>query len=180
TLKNLSADTLNNLSAYTLNNLSAYTLNNLSAYTLNNLSADTLNNLSAYTLKNLRPEVLKEYNNFWDSIPKLDKPYTKMLNGIKNKELIHQQSTFGPLEEYNYYDPEFNVCGTPMCTAGHLVYMAGEVGFKLLKDYGFVGAATFIHRKTHPDFPVQNFGSIPQSWALSYIEFMADVESQQP
>jgi hypothetical protein len=181
TIKNLSADTINNLSAYTINNLSAYTINNLSAYTINNLSAytiknlsaDTIKNLSAYTIKKIRPELLEGYYKFWESVPKLEKPYTQLLTDIKEKKRTHNQSTFGTVEDF---DPALNVCGTPMCTAGHLVNMAGKVGYELKKKYGWEAAATFIHRKSLPDFPVQNFGSIPQSWAMSYIEAAAEFE----
>ncbi len=178
TLKNLSAYTLNNLSAYTLKNLSADTLNNLSVDTLKNLSADTLNNLSADTLKNLSAEclyVIKEKIADWETIPKLDKPYTHLLADIKAKNRIHDQSTFGEIEEFS---SEANVCGTPMCTAGHLVNMAGEIGYKLKAKYGWTTAAKLIHLKTHPDQPVQNFGSIPQSWALAYIKEMARIENE--
>ncbi len=71
---------------------------------------------------------------------------------------------------------EDNICGTPMCTAGHLVNMAGEIGYKLKSKYGWANAAMLIHLKSNPDLPVQNFGSIPQEWALAYIEEMAERE----
>ncbi len=65
-----------------------------------------------------------------------------------------------------------------MCTAGHLVNMAGKMGYQLQKEYGWEGAASLIHRKSHPDYPEQNFGSIPQSWAISYIEMAAEFENR--
>ena len=110
----------------------------------------------------------------WNSIPVLDKPYSKLLADIKNKKRIHQQSTFGP-----EYDPgEENVCGTPMCTAGHLVNMAGKIGYDLRQKYGWATAAALIHFKTHPGQPIQNFSSIPQDWAMAYIEEMAKRENE--
>jgi hypothetical protein len=181
TLNNLSADTLNNLSADTLNNLSADTLNNLSADTLKNLSADTLKNLSAYTLKNLSADTLNNLSadtldgvkQFWESIPKLEKPYSTLLKEIKDKKRIHNQSTFGP-----EYDPKENVCGTQMCTAGHIVNMAGTRGYQLQKEFGWEKAASVIHMKAHPDAPTQNFGSIDQADAIAYIEVMAEFENR--
>src|SRR6266496_3602852 len=146
TLKNLSADTLNNLSADTLKNLSADTLNNLSADTLNNLSADTLNNLSADTLKNLSAYTLKKIKNTLALVPYVKNPYTTLLNDIKSKKRLHDQSTFGP-----DYDPKENICGTPMCTAGHLVNEGGEAGYALKDEYGWEKAAALIHIKAHPD-----------------------------
>lgn len=110
----------------------------------------------------------------WDSIPALDKAYTRLLDDINNKKREHNQGTYGPL---NDFDPSANICGTPMCTAGHLVNMAGKVGYKLMKKYGWNEAAALIHLKSHPNDPIQNFGSIPQRFAMAYIEEMARRES---
>ena len=63
-----------------------------------------------------------------------------------------------------------------MCTAGHLVNMAGKIGWDLKAKYGFRGAATLIHLKTHPNFPIQNFGAIEDERAMAYIEAMAEWE----
>jgi hypothetical protein len=104
----------------------------------------------------------------------LEKPYTNLLADIQTKKRIHRQSTFGPEECV----PERNVCGTPMCTAGHLVQMAGERGYELKKQYGWAGAANLLHYKAHPESPAQNFGTIPQDWAMAYIETMAEKEVQ--
>jgi hypothetical protein len=65
-----------------------------------------------------------------------------------------------------------------MCTAGHLVQLAGDAGWKLKERYDWIGAATLIHYKAHPNLPPQNFGSIPQEWALAYIKHMAKVEAK--
>ncbi len=114
----------------------------------------------------------------WNSIPILDKPYTHLLNDIKEKKRIHQQSTFGPIETFEAAcSAQNNICKTPMCTAGHLVNMAGEVGYKLRSKYGWSTAASLIHAKTHPSEPSQDFGTIPQDWAMAYIEEMASRES---
>jgi hypothetical protein len=66
-----------------------------------------------------------------------------------------------------------------MCTAGHLVHMAGEIGYSLKAKYDWVFAAMLIHRKSRPDIEPQNFGSIPQKFALAYIEERA-AEEQEP
>lgn len=131
-------------------------------------SADTLNRLSA--------EKQKEVKEFWDAVPLLHKPYPTLLKDIQEKKRIHDQSTFGEIEEF---DPEANVCGTNMCTAGHLVNMAGEPGYKLKDQYGWATAAAIIHQKAHPNIPHQNFSSIPQDWAIAYIEEMAKIENKQ-
>jgi hypothetical protein len=55
--------------------------------------------------------------------------------------------------------------------------MAGEVGYRLKEKYGWEGAAALIHYKSRPDVPPQNFGGIPQSWAMAYIEERAEEES---
>ncbi len=58
---------------------------------------------------------------------------------------------------------------TPMCTAGHLVNLAGTVGYALVKKYDLPAAARMIHIKNRPDVPPQNYGSIPQRLAIAYI-----------
>ena len=108
----------------------------------------------------------------WDSITVLDKPYSRLLNDIEAKRRIHRQSTWGPEDGVK----EENVCGTPMCTASHLVNMAGSTGYALKNKYGWKNAAALIHYKTHPDFPLQNFAAIEQANALAYIEAMAEWE----
>ncbi len=110
----------------------------------------------------------------WESIPTLIKPYTALLEQIKAGQRIHKQSVFGP-----ECDPKTNLCKTPMCTAGHLVNMAGEIGYKLREKYGWEGAATLIHRKSCPDVAPQNFGSIPQEYAMAYIEERAAEEAAE-
>ena len=122
----------------------------------------------------LSQEEIDAWEKEWDSVPILVKPYTALLKDIKAKKRVHNQSTFGP-----DHDAETNLCGTPMWTAGHLVNMAGAVGYELKKKYGWEVAATIIHRKTHPDYPLQNFGGIPQSWAMAYIETMAAREKKE-
>ena len=67
-----------------------------------------------------------------------------------------------------------------MCTAGHLVQLAGAEGLALQKKLGWPQAAALIHAAAHPDHPCQNFGSIPDAWALAYIEKMAAIEAETP
>jgi hypothetical protein len=86
-------------------------------------------------------------------------------------QILHRQSAFGP-----DCDPETNLCKTPMCTAGHLVNMAGEIGYELKRKYGWEIAASIIHRKSRPDVPPQNFGGIPQEMAMAYIRERAAEE----
>ena len=106
-----------------------------------------------------------------DSIPLVEKPYSRMLEQIKAGQRIHKQSTFGP-----DCDPKTNLCKTPMCTAGHLVNMGGELGYALCQKYDFFVAGALIHEKAHPGIPCQDFSGIPQEWAMAYIEEMAEYE----
>ena len=128
--------------------------------------------LSAYTLNKLSEEKKKEIKEFWDSVPKLEKPYTRLWQEIQTRKRIHNQSNWGPEK----CPQEANVCGTAMCTAGHLVNMAGARGYELKQEFGWARAASIIHQKSCPDLPEQNYGSIPQEWALAYIEEMAERE----
>ncbi len=109
-----------------------------------------------------------------DKIPILNRPYSQLWNDIKDKKRVFNQSTFG-----NCGSPEENICGSAMCTAGHLVNMAGQAGYDLKKRYGYAGAANIIHHLAHPDWPCQNFGNIPTEWALAYIEEMAEREQKE-
>lgn len=56
--------------------------------------------------------------------------------------------------------------------------MAGQVGYELRKKYGWSTAARMIHFKAHPDQPCQDFGAIPQDFAMAYIETMAEREAE--
>jgi hypothetical protein len=170
TINSLSADTINSLSADTINRLSADTINSLSAYTINSLSADTINSLSADTINRL--SAAREI--MFKDVPLVESPYSNLLEDINSKKRVHNQSDFGPS-----CDPGINLCGTQMCTAGHLVNMAGEQGYALQKKFGWEGAASRIHFKVHPTAPCQNFASIPQSHAIAYIEMMAAYEQRE-
>lgn len=108
-------------------------------------------------------------------IPKLDAPYTAMLGDIRDKRRIHRQYTWGP----DVPTSQDHLCKTSMCTAGHLVNMAGEAGWKLKKVFGFAGAARLIHEASHPGWPCQDFGTIPDEWAMAYIETMAAREASE-
>ena len=110
----------------------------------------------------------------FQSIPIVKQPYAQLLAAIESNTRKHDQSTFGP-----ECDPQANLCKTPMCTAGHLVNMAGEVGYSLSKKYGPAGAARLIHRRWRPDVPPQNFGSIPQKFAMAYIRQRAKEEADK-
>ena len=106
--------------------------------------------------------------------PKIEAPYTRMLADIREHRRIHNQGTFGPDA-----DPANNLCKTQMCTAGHLVNMAGAEGYALKHKFGWHIAAALIHEKAHPGWPCQNFNSIPQAWAIAYIEEMAKREAAE-
>jgi len=122
----------------------------------------------------LTPSDLKEAEKEWDSIPLIPKMYTRLLEEIEKGLRKHDQSTFGP-----DYDPETNLCKTRMCTAGHLVNMAGEVGYALKQKYDFPTAARMIHMKNRPDVLPQNFGSISQDLAMAYIRERATEETKE-
>jgi hypothetical protein len=109
----------------------------------------------------------------FDRVPLVENPYTKILQGIQTRERIFKQSTFGP----GHYVREENICNTAMCTGGHLVNLGGEPGWKLQKEFGFSTAGALIHQKAHPGWPCQDFSSIPDEWALAYIEEMAEHEA---
>jgi hypothetical protein len=118
------------------------------------------------------PSDLEEAEKEYEAIPVIEKPYSKMLAAINAGMRLHDQTTFGP-----DCDPKTNLCKTPMCTAGHLVNMAGEAGYKLKHKYGWETAARLIHFKSRPDVPPQNFGGIPQKFALAYIRERAAEEN---
>ena len=159
---------------YTLSQARAagYTLSQARAagYTLSQALA------AGYTLSQARAEGYTDSDfEEWNSIPVLVKPYTKLYADIKNKLISYDQSTFGPRvcpadEEY---------CGTPMCAAGHLVHMAGKVGYDLLEKYGdFKLVATMIHAKYNPQMPMQNFGLTNTENAIALIEYQAELEGK--
>jgi len=116
-------------------------------------------------------EQIKEMEELEAKIPLVEKPYTKILDGIRSGQRKHDQTRFGP-----DCDPETNLCKTEMCTAGHLVNLGGVAGYDLKDEFGFAQAAAMIHAKAHPGWPCQDFGMIRQDWALAYIEEMADWE----
>ncbi len=120
------------------------------------------------------PSDLEQVQKEWDAIPKIPKLYTRLLSDIEAGKRKHDQSTWGP-----ECDPATNLCKTPMCSAGHLVNLAGEVGYALKAKYGWPGAARMIHMKNRPDVPSQNFGSIPQAFAMAYIRERAAEEADQ-
>jgi hypothetical protein len=109
---------------------------------------------------------------FTADIPLLIKPYTSILADIDAGARLFRQDTFGPDGGVS----KNHLCKTAMCTAGHLVHIAGLKGKKLKEKYGFAGAAALIHAKANPDYPCQNFGSIKDKFALAYIREMAEVE----
>ncbi len=96
---------------------------------------------------------------------KIENLYTTIHADIKTAKRKHDQSTFGD-----------NICGTPMCIAGHIINVAGEVGYKLREKLSPAIAAALIHAFSHPDKPCPNFGAYPDEWALAFIEDMADYE----
>jgi ribosomal protein L13E len=112
----------------------------------------------------------------FENIKILEKPYSQLWDDIQANKRIHNQSEWGP----DKCPAEENICGTAMCTAGHLVNMAGA--YDLLKKYNdnWAMVASLVHyRSTSAHLPLQNFGSIPQEWALAYIEEMAKLEKEE-
>lgn len=120
--------------------------------------------------------LLSEVDALEARIPLIEKPYTKMHQAILNKSIVHNQYTFG---DHWRVDNGDHVCNTPMCTAGNLVAMGGKDGWALREEFGFATAAALIHFKAHPDYPLQDFGAIPQKCALAYIEEMAEREAAE-
>lgn len=108
-------------------------------------------------------------------IPKLDKPYTRLLEDIKAGRRKFSQSTWGP---ENSPTPEANLCDTPMCTAGSFVSMAGEEGWKLKQKLGWVVAYVLLHERAHPGLRPQNTLGVSDDCALAYIEEMAAIEAK--
>jgi ribosomal protein L13E len=111
----------------------------------------------------------------WESIPILEKPYTTLLTEINENKRNYKQSTFGDI---NTFEQAKNICNSPMCIAGHLVNMAGKVGYDLRKKYDWFNAATLIHFKAHPDQPVFNFNLTDNSIGMAYLEVMAERENK--
>ena len=107
------------------------------------------------------------------AVPVLEKPYTKLLNAINEKNRTHDQSTYGDWTP----GKGSNVCGMPMCTAGHFVSMAGEEGWSLREAHGWDLAYAMLHAAVHPDFPPQDTSAIKQETAIGYIEYMAAIEN---
>jgi hypothetical protein len=128
---------------------------------------------AGYSLSALRRAGFDGVDEILVNVPLIERPYTRMLADIRNGQRKHDQSIFGPENE-----AENTACKTAMCTAGHLVSMAGRLGWDLKVKYGWVGAATLIHARAHPEHPCQKFGAIPQAWALAYIEEMAEIEAK--
>ena len=143
----------------------------LSRYQIGGLSQDQIGWLSQdqrEMIEEKRAELMKE-------IPTLIKPYTTLWNDIQAETRVFKQSTFGECEDF---DPELNLCGSPMCWAGHMVNMGGKEGYELKKKYGWETAASLMHDKLYPTISPQNADNIPQEWALAYIEYMKDVEAE--
>ena len=88
--------------------------------------------------------------------------------------LLTAMEFYWAMEETDYHG-----YGVAMCTAGHLVNMAGKKGWELRDKYGYEIAAMILHEKAHPGWPCQNFGLIPDEWALAYIEEMAEREQNE-
>ena len=158
---------------YTVSRLisAGYTVSELisEGYTVSRLISE------GYTVSELISEGYLNDIEGWDRIPKLEKPYSKLWEEIQAKKRLHNQSDWGP----STCPTHDNICKTPMCTAGHLVNMAGSIGYELQQKYGWAGAASLIHAKSCPDLPEQNYGAIKQEWALAFIECNAELESKK-
>ena len=103
-------------------------------------------------------------------VPNVPSLYGRIWADIQAQLRLLDQSTFGPDE-----GPGGNVCGTPMCVAGHTVNLAGENGYALAKDLGFAGAALLIHRASCPlDVSPPRYDNCPNDWTAAYIELMAE------
>ena len=116
---------------------------------------------------------------WWKSAPKIEKPYTTLLSDINNKKRNYRQSDWGDIKDF---DPNRNICNSPMCIAGHLVNIMGKWGYELLVEKcngSFYQAATIIHNELHPDFPAFIFTITDQDTGLAYIELMVEMENSE-
>jgi hypothetical protein len=109
----------------------------------------------------------------WEKIPFVTCPYSQIFDDILTGRRKHDQNTFGPARYGGVGE-----CGTPMCTAGHLISLAGNAGIDLCTKFGVEIAAVVIHSKWRPDVPAPNFGPIPIAYALAYIQERAKEEDQ--
>lgn len=134
-----------------------------------NLNADVINNLNAENKEFFK----QRFEAIFEKVPLIVKPYTQILNDLKSGIRCHNQGTFGPDEK------EKHICGTAMCTCGHLIQLAGEPGWILKQNTSWEEAGRLIHMKAHPNAPCQDFGSIGDEIAKDYIELMAEYENQE-
>ena len=107
-----------------------------------------------------------------DQLPKVKGLYSRMMADIRSQKRLLNQTTFGPDE-----GPGDNLCGTPMCIAGHTVNLAGDAGYRLSRRLGFASAAALIHHTSRPDIEAPRYDSYPNEWALAYIETHAAEEA---
>ena len=136
------------------------------------ITPDQMARITPAAMAWITPDQMAARKALWDSVPKVDKLYSSILDGIQSEQRKLDQSTFGPEE------PPANICKTPMCIAGHTVNVAGVAGYALKSRYGFAVAAALIHSKSRPGVPCPRYDSYPAEWALAYIETRAEEESK--
>lgn len=112
------------------------------------------------------------YATDWNEIPVLEKPYTRLMNDLKDKKRRISQDISVPLG----YSNEIDISQTPMSTGGHLINLAGQIGVQIMDRYGWKVAGALIAEKAHPGWPQQNYDKIPDEWALAFISEMAEWE----
>jgi hypothetical protein len=169
-LSRLTPDQLSELTPDQLSELTPDQLRGLTAYQLSGLTPDQLRGLTPDQLRGLTPDQLGELTPL--EVPKVERLYSSILAQINAGQRLLDQKTFGPDD-----GPGKNLCGTPMCIAGHTVQCAGPVGYELKERYGFSIAAALIHRASRPDAPLPRYDVYPNEWALAFIEARAAEET---
>jgi hypothetical protein len=106
-------------------------------------------------------------------IPVVENLYTNVLELIKR-----DMSGMPDQKEFGESNRSKNICSTPMCVAGSIVWLAGSQGYRLTDEFGFETAAGLIHKKSRPDAPMPRFDAYPNEWALAFIEARAAEEQK--
>ena len=95
-------------------------------------------------------------------IPTITKPYTKILNAIKNKGCVLEMG-------------KWHTCGTTHCIGGWVSHLAGKAGKTLEDKIGMPGTATLILKKSGSKIP--NYWASNED-AMQFVEKMAKAEAR--
>jgi hypothetical protein len=120
----------------------------------------------------------KRLNELCGNLPKLDKPYTKMLNDI---EYINKTEAQMQAEPHRSFYPKFE----RISIKDYLIILAKNTHKEAIKelmnlDYDMTETARILHYNAHPKYPPPTMKynkKIPYEWGLSYIKYMAKIEA---